>query len=107
MKIHMMNTDRMYSRLGQRIGWTDVGEGWVVFVDVDRHIDGAMRVHADPTHRHVLKRYDYGDYQGGFCEGLSQTEYLQVVREIRTVIGAETERGRLDPGCNDLTVELD
>lgn len=77
MQIRAFNTGRLYSSKGQRIAFSVTGstskDDWfkvskVVFVDIDRQIQGEMNVvhfnDAPVSNRDVLTSYDAGDYSG-------------------------------------------
>ena len=73
------NTGRVYSNQGQRIAaWTVTVPGgqYILFVDFDRQIDGAIPLlgfgdlTATELKEHVMHMYDHGQYQGGFVVGV-------------------------------------
>jgi hypothetical protein len=68
------NTMRHYTWAGQRIGAKVLNTGHVLFVDVDRGIDGItsdkMPVFTDPCHikNWVMNQYDHNQYLSTGCE---------------------------------------
>jgi hypothetical protein len=72
--IRAFNTGRTYTAKGQRIAYAEISRdddphlplATVVFVDVDRHIDGLINVPAYPnepvSNRALLHAYDHGGY---------------------------------------------
>jgi hypothetical protein len=64
-EIKVFQTGRHYSEKGQRIAYTVV-DGWLLFADVDRGIDGCFNIDGTDniTHRDVLRLYDKGGYGG-------------------------------------------
>lgn len=59
-QIHAFNTQRGYSKHGQRIAWTILSTGNIAMVDVDRGIDYVLVHRSDITPRDstVLALYD-------------------------------------------------
>jgi hypothetical protein len=108
MKVHMFNTGRQYTQFGQRIAWVPVDDGdWVVFVDVDRCIEGSMRFHTEPTGGQVLRRYDHCDYQSGYCEALKQSDFIDLVHTLRMTVAKAMEAGQLGLTSNDLVLDVE
>jgi hypothetical protein len=73
-KVRVFNTKRRYTEKGQRIAWTIVedkdGQDYVIFVDIDRMIDGQFHLHTsrikdDPYlgDQLVLNQYDHNQYR--------------------------------------------
>jgi len=72
--IRAFNTGRTYTAHGQRIAYAEISRddhphipiAEVVFYDVDRHIDGQIKVVAfphEPVNDHaLLQAYDHGGY---------------------------------------------
>jgi len=64
------NTGRLYTANGQRIWWSQRGDGWLYFVDRDRMVSGwidrnpALVVVGRPVRPDwVMLRYDGGQYR--------------------------------------------
>jgi hypothetical protein len=58
-KIISFNTGRWYTEAGQRIAATQLDDGRVVFVDIDRGIRYATAAPCELTQRAVMQAYDY------------------------------------------------
>lgn len=74
-RIHAFNTGRQYSIKGQRIAFTVLPDGRVMFADVDRNIDGITTREypfnsqiISALSQWVLAEYDYGRINYGWYE---------------------------------------
>ena len=82
------NTGREYSPQGQRIIATLLDNGDIVFLDIDRHIDGVIPAKGLTrdnvqdlglfTQRGIMHDYDHNVYTG--C----MPEHLEVVQQLRS-----------------------
>lgn len=64
MKIIAFNTKRLYSDHGQRIAATQLADGSVAFMDIDRGIDYITTGPCDLTQSAVMAAYDYNHTDG-------------------------------------------
>lgn len=88
-KFHAFNTGRLYSREGQRIGWTVLSPGRVAMIDIDRHIEYVLALHeiSDSPLRNsdVLRAYDTHD---GSMRGTHTEEFQAVRSQLRAAAEA-------------------
>lgn len=74
------NTGAQYTKEGQRIAACTV-DGGIVFVDIDRGIDGFVPVANAPRDKYALEKlamtsYDFGNYNGAW-------QHPDAVREMK------------------------
>ena len=86
-KVHGFQTGRLYSALGQRIGWTRLATGNVVMNDIDRGIPYVLafpKELADEqiTDRDVLRAYDANRVAPFDYEEWKQAQALQPTLRI-------------------------
>jgi len=82
MTILKFNTGREYSKNGQRIAATFLDNGDIVFVDIDRQIDGVISAGALTcadvldlgyfTQRAIMQSYDANQYDGAIDRSMLQ-----------------------------------
>lgn len=82
MTILKFNTGREYSKNGQRIAATFLDNGDIVFVDIDRQIDGVISAGALTcadvldlgyfTQRAIMQSYDANQYDGAVDRSMLQ-----------------------------------
>jgi hypothetical protein len=78
-KILSFNTGRWYTEAGQRIAATQLDDGRVVFVDVDRGIRYVTATPCELTQRAVMRAYDYNETG---CEWAAIPDYAMRDRII-------------------------
>lgn len=78
-KFHAFNTGRLYSREGQRIGWTVLSPGRVAMIDIDRHIEYVLLMPAPLRNSDVLNAYDDHD---GTMRGVYDEDFQAVKSEL-------------------------
>lgn len=91
MTIHTFNTGRMYTAEGQRIAYAEIERvgppnqerAKVLFVDVDRMVDGVVLLFV-ASDRGVLHAYDHGLYN-------RDGEYPEKYPELRAQLKAAAE----------------
>ena len=77
--IKTWNTGAHYSENGQRIAATAV-EGGIVFLDIDRNIDGFIPlVRVESLREQTQHNYDYGNYTSAW-------EHADAIRQLTTAI---------------------
>jgi hypothetical protein len=62
-KIISFNTGRGYTEAGQRIAATQLDDGRVLFVDIDRGIDYITSEPCELNQRAIMRAYDYDQTQ--------------------------------------------
>jgi hypothetical protein len=62
-KIISFNTGRGYTEAGQRIAATQLDDGRVLFVDIDRGIEYVTSAPCDFNQRAIMRAYDYDETQ--------------------------------------------
>jgi hypothetical protein len=92
MTIIKFNTGREYTKNGQRIAASLQDSGDIVFVDVDRQIDGVIRANGLTledvlafgyfTQRGIMESYDKNEYTGD----LIARELLRELREAAATL---------------------
>ena len=94
MKTHVIafNTGINYTRYGQRIAATRLPNGHIVFVDVDRGIDGIIKHDdLDLTHDVVLLAYrsnNYGRIMPNNPEGIDWDAYCALIKRLSAAAAA-------------------
>lgn len=88
-KVFAFNTGRLYTDAGQRIGCAMLPDGSIVFLDIDRQVDGFVPAgfyrHRTPLDRVRLAYLDEGwDYHVR-PEGLAWSQYQEYLHTARTV----------------------
>ena len=85
--IKTWNTGRHYTEHGQRIAATAV-EGGIVFLDIDRHIDGFIALARGGAHVKDLRaqtqhNYDFGNYTSAWQHNDVLTLLRTAIREMK------------------------
>jgi hypothetical protein len=76
------NTERQYSPEGQRISAAWLSPGVIVFVDLDRHIEGVIECN-ELSNVTVMYHYDHGYYRGtSTLEEFELARHLKVMRRM-------------------------
>lgn len=81
MKAIHWNTGRGYSAHGQRMAATQLADGRVQFVDIDRNIDHVTANECDLTVAAVMRAYDHCEYGTRY----DYPDYAVTLRELEKV----------------------
>lgn len=94
MKIKTFNTGRAYTADGQKISYTILESGFLVFWDHARHVEGAMRwnnarLASDTAAQHmILAQYDSPNFWDVTCDcmqAIGRADYYSTRDALRTV----------------------
>jgi hypothetical protein len=83
MEILKFNTDREYTKNGQRIAATQLEGGEIVLLDIDRHIDVMLPVGVEFTQADIMWAYDLNMYMFPSDIGMSYGDYYALVQQLR------------------------
>ena len=82
------NTGREYSPHGQRIVATQLDNGHIILVDLDRHIDLMLLAGVDFNQADIMQAYDHAWTIFPESINMSYSEYYDIVRELRELASA-------------------
>jgi hypothetical protein len=88
MKILKFNTQREYTADGQRIVATQLDNGHVIMVDIDRHVDILFPVGVELTQADIMQAYDHGWQKFPNDIDMSYADYYDIVRQLRELASA-------------------
>jgi hypothetical protein len=88
MQILKFNTGREYSAHGQRVIATQLDDGHIILVDIDRHIDLMLLAGVGFNQREIMQAYDHAWQTFPENIGMAYTEYYDIVRELRELASA-------------------
>jgi hypothetical protein len=83
MTILKFNTGREYTKNGQRIAATQLENGEIVLLDIDRHIDVMLPAGVEFTQADIMWAYDLNMYTFPSDIGMSYSDYYDVVAQLR------------------------
>ena len=83
MKTLKFNTGREYSEHGQRVIATQLDNGHIVVVDIDRHIDLMLLDGVGFSQLEIMQAYDHAWTTFPESINMSYSEYYDIVRELR------------------------
>lgn len=86
MQVLKFNTNREYSKNGQRIIATQLDNGHIIMVDLDRHIDIMLLAGVDFNQADIMQAYDRAWTTFPENINMSYSEYYDIVRELRDSI---------------------
>jgi S-methylmethionine-dependent homocysteine/selenocysteine methylase len=95
-RIISFNTGRGYTEAGQRIAATQLDDGRVVFVDVDRGIRYATAAPCELTQRAIMRAYDYDETENpssdlfGGCWETREAAIAELEAAARAVQGVRS-----------------
>jgi hypothetical protein len=82
------NTGREYSLHGQRVIATQLDNGHIILVDIDRHIDIMLLAGVGFNEREIMQAYDHAWTTFPEKINMSYSEYYDIVRELRELASA-------------------
>ena len=82
------NTGREYSAHGQRVIATQLDDGHIILVDIDRHIDLMLLAGVGFNQREIMQAYDHAWQTFPENINMSYSEYYDIVRELRELASA-------------------
>jgi hypothetical protein len=82
------NTGREYSPHGQRVIATQLDNGHIILVDLDRHIDVMLLEGVGFNQREIMQAYDHAWTTFPEKINMSYSEYYDIVRELRELASA-------------------
>ena len=82
------NTGRDYSKHGQRVIATQLDNGHIILVDLDRHIDLMLLAGVGFNQLEIMQAYDHAWTTFPEKIGMSYSEYYDIVRELRELASA-------------------
>jgi hypothetical protein len=88
MKTLKFNTGRDYSKHGQRVIATQLDNGHIILVDLDRHIDLMLLAGVGFDQLEIMQAYDHAWQTYPEKIGMSYSEYYDIVRELRELASA-------------------
>ena len=83
MQTIQFNTGREYTEHGQRIIATQLDDGQIVVLDLDRHIDLMLPATVEFTQADIMQAYDHGWQIFPDSIGMTYGDYYELLAQMR------------------------
>ena len=84
------NTDRGYTKYGQRIAAMQLDNGHVIMVDIDRHVDILFPLGVGLNQAEIMQAYDHGWQKFPNEIDMSSVDYYVLLVQLRALANTWT-----------------